>query len=510
MLPSHLSYLYDRINYNSMGNRIAKHVFSTNGTTLERSTYYILDAQGNQISTYDHEIVSETTQFNLKENNIYGSSRIGNLNRNLNVLTSTISNNYASILGGKYYEFSNHLGNVLTVFSDLKIPKDTDNNNVVDGYEIGVVSIADYSPFGVQLDGRTFNSSESRRGFNNMEKDDEVKGKGNSYDFGARMYDSRVGRWWSRDVVVKSNVSPYESFKGNPMIYIDPDGNDDFYFLHGFWWYNKNGRLSIVKDGETSYTLPIADIKDKKPGNHRYFQKTSSIIGVSYGYETAMWNSKMIISKEEMENELISKIMGGVDQRMKSIEIDKKWTVQNGVEHLLISYTIKEHLVIEVNSPRTIMGGDNNPIGYDARENSNHLPMVNEIINDWKGEYWGRSGVISNLGIKSIKAFIDAGKHNGAFDFKTHLFLDDNKLYKIDGVFYNKNEAGNYYFGYAMAALGYSRADAKFIANYGATILDPKRAGDENWELDAVIDGWNRFVNGTGSSGSKINMYEDH
>jgi hypothetical protein len=33
-----------------------------------------------------------------------------------------------------------------------------------------------------------------RYGFNGMEKDDEVKnGKGNSYDFGARMYDSRLG-----------------------------------------------------------------------------------------------------------------------------------------------------------------------------------------------------------------------------------------------------------------------------------------------------------------------------
>jgi RHS repeat-associated protein len=35
--------------------------------------------------------------------------------------------------------------------------------------------------------------------FNGMEKDDEVKGVGNSLDFGARIYDSRLGRWLSVD-----------------------------------------------------------------------------------------------------------------------------------------------------------------------------------------------------------------------------------------------------------------------------------------------------------------------
>jgi RHS repeat-associated protein len=223
MLPSHLSYLYDRIIYNTMGNRIAKHVWKDED--WERSTYYILDAQGNQISTYDHEIVSETTQFNLKKNNIYGSSRIGNLNRNINVLTSTISSNYASVLGGKYYEFSNHLGNVLTVFTDKKIPKDEDNNGKVDGYEIGIFSTADYSPFGVQLDGRT-ESGEYRYGYQGSEKDDELKGGGNSYTTFFRQLDPRVGRWFSVDPVFQPWQSPYCSMDGNPILFNDVLGNE--------------------------------------------------------------------------------------------------------------------------------------------------------------------------------------------------------------------------------------------------------------------------------------------
>ena len=55
-----------------------------------------------------------------------------------------------------------------------------------------------------------FWSNSYRYGFNGMEKDDEVKGSGNSYDFGARMYDSRLGRWLSIDALshVYVDVSP--------------------------------------------------------------------------------------------------------------------------------------------------------------------------------------------------------------------------------------------------------------------------------------------------------------
>jgi RHS repeat-associated protein len=209
-----------------MGNRIAKHVWKDED--WERSTYYILDAQGNQISTYDHEIVSETAQFNLKERNIYGSSRIGSKQDSLNVLTATITQNYSQTLGNKYFEFSNHLGNVLIVFSDLKIPKDTDNNNVVDGYDIGVVSTADYSPFGVELDGRTISMDSYRYGFNGMEADDEVKGQGNSYTTEFRQYDARVGRWLSLDPLMAKFPlqSPYVAFDNNPIYYVDPLGSE--------------------------------------------------------------------------------------------------------------------------------------------------------------------------------------------------------------------------------------------------------------------------------------------
>ena len=59
-----------------------------------------------------------------------------------------------------------------------------------------------------------------------MEKDDEVKGKGNSYDFGARLLDTRLGRWLTIDPFFKqySHLSNYSFVANSPLIFLDPDG----------------------------------------------------------------------------------------------------------------------------------------------------------------------------------------------------------------------------------------------------------------------------------------------
>ena len=69
-----------------------------------------------------------------------------------------------------------------------------------------------------------------RYGFNGMEKDDEVKGKGKSYDFGARMYDSRLGRFLSVDPLASnfSFKSPYDFAENDVIRCIDLDGAEKF------------------------------------------------------------------------------------------------------------------------------------------------------------------------------------------------------------------------------------------------------------------------------------------
>ncbi|MFT7155853.1 MAG: RHS repeat-associated protein, partial [Parvicella sp.] len=67
--------------------------------------------------------------------------------------------------------------------------------------------------------------SDYRYGFNGMEKDDEVKGKGNSYTTHFRQMDPRLGRWLTIDPVFQPEQSPYTSMDCNPIAYNDPNGD---------------------------------------------------------------------------------------------------------------------------------------------------------------------------------------------------------------------------------------------------------------------------------------------
>ena len=68
---------------------------------------------------------------------------------------------------------------------------------------VGIRTCSDYSPFGVELDGRTV-SGGYRFGFQNQEKDDEIKGEGNSVNYTFRMHDPRLGRFFAVDPLFRN------------------------------------------------------------------------------------------------------------------------------------------------------------------------------------------------------------------------------------------------------------------------------------------------------------------
>jgi len=98
-----------------------------------------------------------------------------------------------------------------------------------------------YDLFGMQMPGRSYNPTDYRFGMNGQEKDDEIAGSGNNYDFGERHYDPRLGRWMSCDRFAGKYAawSPYSAMMDNPLAYIDIQG-DSVQLIIGRP-YSKNG-----------------------------------------------------------------------------------------------------------------------------------------------------------------------------------------------------------------------------------------------------------------------------
>jgi RHS repeat-associated protein len=219
-LEKHIEFMY-----NPMGNRIGK-VVTTNGDVTK--TFYTLDAQGNSMAIYTLKTEDSQKNLYLSERNIYGSSRLGMENVNYLIASSNATNieAYAHenvVVGDKAFELSNHLGNVLNVVTDRKIPEFDATTGDLAFFNAVVVGYSDYYPFGMQ---RISGGTLGRYGFNGYEKDDEVKGAGNSLDFGARIYDPRVARFLSLDPRLKDFPfwSPYIFASNNPTRMIDING----------------------------------------------------------------------------------------------------------------------------------------------------------------------------------------------------------------------------------------------------------------------------------------------
>ena len=82
-------------------------------------------------------------------------------------------------------------------------------------------------------------------GFQGQEKDDEIKGEGNSLNYTFRMHDPRVGRFFAVDPLTKSYpyYSPYQFAGNTPIAAIDLEGAEPFYTASrdfSIEWYNKN------------------------------------------------------------------------------------------------------------------------------------------------------------------------------------------------------------------------------------------------------------------------------
>ncbi|MGP1994258.1 RHS repeat domain-containing protein [Zobellia laminariae] len=211
--------------YNDRNHRVRKETYAGSGTNVVETTYYVRDVSGQVMGIYTEDI---TNPLAIRENAVYGQSRIGVYKRGA---TKDIT----------YYELTDHLGNVRTVFSKE---------------ETVAANFTDYYPFGMPMPGRNL-VGDYRYAFQGQEKDSETGKEA----FELRLWDSRIGRWLGPDPYGEFS-SPYLGMGNNPINLIDPNGGmtDD---CCDEWYSNVENQLDEVvvtaPRGGPSWTTEITE-----------------------------------------------------------------------------------------------------------------------------------------------------------------------------------------------------------------------------------------------------------
>jgi RHS repeat-associated protein len=199
----------------------------------------------------------------IDESSIYGSSRLGTIKREqwmarttYDLTTGTpVPVSYTTFIpdehikdlfrGDKNYELSNHLGNVLAVVSDRRTPEFS--GGIFREYNANINSAQDYYSFGMTHPGRSFGSTTYKYGFNGKLKDDEWNGNtGATYDYGFRIYDSRIGKFLSVDPLSSKYpwYTPYQFAGNKPIVAGDIDGSEEWYYWNSFSGWKTSANIS--------------------------------------------------------------------------------------------------------------------------------------------------------------------------------------------------------------------------------------------------------------------------
>lgn len=201
--------------YDAAGNRVRKLIVNNSTGATVSDISYVNGADGKT------EAIAWSYNGTNYTYNIWGNDMVGQIRMN----GSSVN---------RFYYLKDHLGTIrMTVDAAA---------NIV-GYD-------DYYPYGMVMPTRSSVSSseDARYKFTMKERDAET-----TYDyFGARYYDSRVGRWLSVDPLAEKypNWSPYNYCLNNPLAIIDPNGMDTLNIT-----LNKNrdvpGTAELIVNGES-------------------------------------------------------------------------------------------------------------------------------------------------------------------------------------------------------------------------------------------------------------------
>lgn len=254
-----------------------------------------------------------------------------------------------------------------------------------------------------------------RFGFNGQEKDNEAYGEGNAYDFGARIYDPRLGRWLSLDPLMTKypDLSPY-SYSGNsPILFTDFDGQD-----FGVKIDNVKKTIVIVAN---VYTVSNKTTNQAKAAANMWNTKTAVIDGYTVSFEIN------VIQVSKRTNDEIIKLFKTVDFYKPNGKLNIKLINEHRTKRAEIDAREK---------------AEQDPIGnsYSGNE-SRYTKEVTNVEHYDAGYTYGDKHIWMNDLVTYQGQYLDQGENTAvvAHEFGHFLGLDDD-----DGVYYSKGGIMDY------------------------------------------------------------------
>ena len=212
------------------------------------------------------------------------------------------------------------------------------------------------NPFGSSMMGWKNEEFGYSFGFNGQEKVDEINGLGNHNTALNWEYDTRLGRRWNLDPVIKEWRSGNDAFNNNPIKNIDVNGNDDIFYADGrFKERTKNGTSVKILVGKEE--VLFSEFSKEKNHNQacaqivKHYSKSAGINN-SLVSKVGVSPSTKGVAQSTQEGIWVQ-TKGGASQIMDNyndfvnVLVREKYHVKNGDTKVAKGkYTFEQHLAV--------------------------------------------------------------------------------------------------------------------------------------------------------------------
>ncbi|MBN9294999.1 MAG: hypothetical protein J0G96_13560 [Flavobacteriia bacterium] len=113
-----------------------------------------------------------------------------------------------------------------------------------------------------------------RYAFQGQERDDEIKGRGNSYNYTYRMHDSRLGRFFAVDPLVWKFpfYSSYQFSSNSPIFVIELEGLESSYIIN----YSEKHSITLTKNEKNQLVVDMNEVRRLPDEYQAYIQFLST------------------------------------------------------------------------------------------------------------------------------------------------------------------------------------------------------------------------------------------